>query len=261
MFPYITVFGKDISLYAIMVIVGVLCSGSYIIKMCKKKNIDDNKAITILLFSCIGVFFGGHILYGLTNIKLIYILINNFDKISSFKMFIQCLMEIFGGSVFYGGLIGGLIVGFFALRKSSIDKEKFCDIVAPAIPLFHFFGRIGCFLVGCCYGIESHFGLVFRHSMLDSANNVSRFPVQILEALFNLILFIILAVLNKKDKFKGKLIYIYLILYSIIRFSLEFLRGDTYRGFIFGLSTSQWISIFLFLIASIILIIKRKNNN
>lgn len=123
----------------------------------------------------------------------------------------------------------------------------YSDICTPIIPLFHCFGRIGCFLGGCCYGIESSFGFTVHNNILNpSINDVQRFPVQLLEAALNLILYFILFYLFKNNKFKGKLIAVYLILYSIIRFFDEFLRADEYRGFLFGLSTSQIISILIF---------------
>jgi phosphatidylglycerol:prolipoprotein diacylglycerol transferase len=72
------------------------------------------------------------------------------------------------------------------------------DIATPAIPLFHFFGRMGCFFAGCCFGIESSFGYTFRYSIIKEANGINRFPVQLLEALVNLLLFFIKDILTKK---------------------------------------------------------------
>ena len=98
------------------------------------------------------------------------------------------------------------------------------------------------------------------NELLSSVNDVQRFPVQLLEATLNLILFIVLARLLSKGVFKGKLFSIYLLCYSVIRFFDEFLRGDTYRGFLFGLSTSQIISIILFVCSLVYLIIKFKKS-
>ena len=101
-----------------------------------------------------------------------------------------------------------------------------------SVPLFHAFGRIGCFLVGCCYGVESSIGFTFHNSIIESANNVNRFPVQIVEALFNLILFFCLYNFFKHKKFKGYLLNIYFIFYPVFRFIIEFFRADSYRGFL-----------------------------
>lgn len=256
MFPYIELFNKKISLYTICALVGILISGYLICKNTRKRGHDDNDMITLLLISVIGVFLGGHLLYGITNINLIIKVITNFNKIGSFTDFLSILMTIFGGSVYYGGLIGGLLIGFIYMKKKKLPIDEFSDIIAPFIPLFHMFGRIGCFLVGCCYGIESKIGFVYHHSAVPLADGVVRFPIQLVEAFYNLILFIILKNLFDKEKFKGKLLYIYLLLYSVGRFILEFFRGDMYRGFVLGLSTSQFISILIFILALTILIIK-----
>jgi len=258
MFPSITIFDKVISMYNIMVIIGIVVCLLYIIKLCKKKNIDDNKIIKVLLIGLVGVFIGGHLLYAITRIDLIILFIIKIHKVDSFELFIDCMFEIFGGSVFYGGLIGGIICSYVYIKKTKLDIGNVSDLCTPLIPLFHFFGRIGCFLTGCCYGIESKIGFTYKHSMMELANGVNRFPIQLVEATYNLILFIILTVLYKKEKFKGKLIYIYLILYPIGRFIFEFFRGDSYRGFIFGLSTSQIISILLLIFSVVMLLKKRK---
>ena len=258
MFPDIKIFDKVITWYSIMAILGILVCGYYIIRLSKKKKIDDNQVIIILLIAAIGVLVGSHILYGLTNIDLIKIFIKKFYKIDSFKLFIDCIIEIFGGSVFYGGLIGGLFFAFIYMKRKKLNIDIVSDLLTPIIPLFHIFGRIGCFLSGCCYGIESKIGFTYKHSMIELANGINRFPIQLVEASYNLILFILLTIFYKKEKFRGKLLYIYLILYPIGRFIFEFFRGDTYRGFIFGISTSQFISILLLIFSIIMLIIKRK---
>lgn len=260
MFPDIKIFNKIISWYSVMAILGILFCGWYIVKFCKKRKIDDNQIIIILLIAAVGVLVGSHVLYGLTNFDLIITFVKNFHKIDSFKLFIDCIIEIFGGSVFYGGLIGGLLSAYIYMKIKKLDLNLLSDLLTPIIPLFHMFGRIGCFLSGCCYGIESKLGFTYKYSLMESANNVNRFPIQLVEASYNLILFILLTILYKKGKFKDKLLYIYLILYPIGRFIFEFFRGDEYRGFIFGLSTSQFISILLLIFSISVLIIKQIKN-
>ncbi len=227
-----------------MALLGIFACLYFSNKISKVSKKDDNKLIELLLFSSIGVFIGSHLLYGLTQINLIIKLFNNLHLIKNLKDFIDVFVYIFGGSVFYGGLLGGLLFGFIYIKKSKLELFYY-DAATVQIPLFHCFGRIGCFLSGCCYGIESKFGLTYTKAIVDSANGVSRFPVQLLEAGYNILLFILLYKLFKKNKFKGKLINVYLFLYPIGRFIFEFFRGDNYRGFIFGLSTSQIISIII----------------
>lgn len=257
MFPDIKIFDKVISWYSVMALIGIFFCGWYVLRICKRKKIDDNEIIISLLISSIGVIVGSHLLYAITKMDLIVEFIKNISKISSFKVIFNYLIQIFGGSVFYGGLIGGLIAFNIYAKRKKIDKNLFSDLLTPIIPLFHTFGRIGCFLSGCCFGVRSKVGFMYKHSAIEVANNVNRFPIQLVEATYNLILFLILNYFYKKKKFKGKLIYIYLILYPVGRFIFEFFRGDTYRGFLFGLSTSQIISLILLVYSLFMLIIKR----
>lgn len=155
------------------------------------------------------------------------------------------------------GCWGGIFAGALYVRKKGFALPEWADLLAPAIPLFHFFGRIGCFLGGCCYGVPCSFGFTYTHNLIEQANGVSRFSIQLVEAAFNLALFFLLWTLQKKGKFQGKRLVLYLLGYSVGRFVFEFGRGDTYRGIWFGLSTSQYISVGLFLVAVVFLLYQR----
>ena len=209
------------------------------------------------LFALVGAFLGGHILYGITNTKYIIYYIQNSYLITSFKEFINVFVIIFGGMVFYGGLIGGILGGAIYLKVKKLPLYEYADLYAPAIPLFHVFGRIGCFFGGCCYGVESTWGFVVHGNTLQpEINDVVRMPVPLIEAGCNLIIFFILLTLYNKGIFKGKLLFIYMLIYPVVRFILEFYRGDSIRGFILGLSTSQFISVLLFAFSVIYLTVK-----
>lgn len=250
MYPYITILNKEITSYALMCLIGALVIGFLCVKRSKKFNFDDNDMITILLIAALGAFLGGHILYGIVNYSLFIKLLINLDKIESFLMLINILKRIFGGSVFYGGLFGAILTAYIYMKKTRKNVKLATFIITPFIPLFHFFGRLGCFLFGCCYGIESKWGLLYHNKLFD-LEPVRRIPVQLIEAFLNLLLFSILLLLENKKIVKDHILAIYLFLYALIRFGLEFWRGDSYRGLYFGLSTSQWLS--LVIIITIIL--------
>lgn len=246
MFPSFQLFGKTIGLYTIFALLGIFAAGVFACIQAKKHGQDDNRMIELLLFSSIGALIFGHLLFGLTNLTAMQALFD-FSNFISFKDFFLAAVLVFSGAVFYGGLLGGILSGYIYGKVTRLNIEAFSDILAPAIPLFHGFGRIGCFLGGCCYGIESHIGFVFSNSLVAPANHISRFPVQLVEALFNFLLFYFLFTLLKKGK-KG-LLPLYLFIYSAGRFFIEFLRGDEIRGFIFSLSTSQFISVIIFAVS------------
>lgn len=166
------------------------------------------------------------------------------------------------GITFLGGLIGGILFFIIFYFLFKVDKKKklmnYLNVIAPGICIAHVFGRIGCFLGGCCFGkpTESFIGVIYP---LDApayeiyAYSTPLIPVQLFEALGLLILFIFLIKFNKNQFF------IYLISYSIMRFFLEFLRGDD-RGRLFGiLSPAQEISIIILIISISLLIYQKRN--
>ena len=256
MYPYFVIFGKVIGTYTLFSLMGILCAGVFAYESANKRGISSTEITIMLLYSLTGGLLGAHVLYAVTNIDLLIVFVNNLDKIDSFSMLLNCLAEIFGGAVFYGGLIGGLITGYIYIRKRKLDMGQYSDIAAASIPLMHLFGRIGCFFGGCCYGVECNVGFTYTHSLIVEANGVRRFPIQLTEAVMNLLIFLVLLYMLKKLILRGRLIYFYLLIYPVIRFVLEFWRGDDIRGFILGLSTSQFISVFLFAFASVMLVKK-----
>ena len=239
MFPGFELFGRFVSSYVLMALAGIFTAGPFAMIQYRKRTGNSYNMLIVMLFSAIGIFLGGSLLYGITNIQYWYLLFQAKD----FGEFIQTAYIIFGGSVFYGGLLGGMGVAAIVIKVRKLSFGDVTDCAAPAAPLFHCFGRIGCFLGGCCYGMESDFGFIYEHSLVEQANGVRRFPVQLAEALCLLIIFIVLWQLLKRGRLKGRLFAAYLLMYAPVRFILEFFRGDEYRGFLFGLSTSQIISI------------------
>jgi phosphatidylglycerol:prolipoprotein diacylglycerol transferase len=240
MFPYFTLLGRDFYLYSLLALCGMFAVGLYACRAAKKSGYDDTGVIVLLLLAGVGVMLGGHLLYGLIHFSYI---VRLFTDPNASSLFLR-LGLIFGGSVYYGGLLGAIGAGtIYGRRKFGPALPGVSDIIAPTIPLFHFFGRIGCFMSGCCFGVESGFGFTFTRSIIPEANGINRFPVQLLEALFNISLFYVLHRFRKTGKYKGKLLYLYLLIYPAGRFLLECIRGDEFRGIWGPLSTSQWISL------------------
>ncbi len=248
MIPNITLGAKEISAYMICTIVGMIVAGFFAVLQVTEN--ERMKLITVLLWSAPGVVIGGSILYGITNINGI---ITSFEHGEGFLK----VLSYFGGSVFYGGLLGGLCAAWIYCKIKNENVKQYTDAGALFIPLFHAFGRLGCFLSGCCFGVESEIGFVYRYSPVEMANGVRRFPVQLVEACGELVIFAILYFMFRKKLCSGKLLSLYFVMYPVLRFCTEFLRGDYYRGFLFGLSTSQNISIILFIVGAVALIKKR----
>ena len=141
--------------------------------------------------------------------------------------------------MFYGGLIGLLLGAYIYCRAAKADYWAVICRALPAVPLAHGFGRIGCFLTGCCYGREcSALGIAFAHSEV-APNGVPLFPVQLVEAACVLGLAPALASMSRRGRTGREMLAAYLISYGVLRFILEFFRGDGCRGFLLGLSVSS----------------------
>jgi phosphatidylglycerol:prolipoprotein diacylglycerol transferase len=154
------------------------------------------------------------------------------------------------GGVFYGGLIGALVAAVVLLRRYRLPFFEVADVLAPSVALGHFFGRLGCFSAGCCYGrsCSPAWGVVFSHPLAAEISGtplgVPLVPTQLYEAAFNLANYAFLAWLFRRRLRPGSVLAAYLIGYGVARFVIEFFRGDADRGFVLGgaLSTSQAIA-------------------
>lgn len=172
------------------------------------------------------------------------------------------------GGVFYGGLIGAVLAGYFLMKRYKLPWWKTADACAPGIAIGNFFGRQGCFAAGCCWGKPTNlpWGVQFSelgHEITGVPTDVHLHPTQLYESFAMLLVFFFLLWLHKRKRFDGQVLLVYALLYSVIRFAIEFVRDDP-RGDILGLttltglSTSQLISIVIGISSLIILIVRRK---
>ncbi len=256
MLPYIGIFGVSIPTYGLISVLGVFAAGLVSLSVVKKRSIDIYGFLSTAIAAAAGLFVGAHLLYSLTRIEDIAYVLSHYDHYDGFWDFAQKLLRPMSGMVFYGGLYGGLLAGFIFAIAKRYPVGEMGDVFAVFIPLFHAFGRVGCFFAGCCYGVESEFGIAGRVYAVGMRESTKRFPVQLLEALCLLLLFAVMLSLCKREKARGKLIFIYLISYAVLRFILEFFRGDEIRGRLLMFSTSQWISILTIIWVSLYLVIE-----
>lgn len=224
--------------YGLMIAIGILAAyfvGEY---RAKKHGLEESHVFNYVIWCVLGGFLGSKILYIITDIK--NILANP-----------AIVLQIADGWVVYGGIIGGVLAAMLYARVKKQNFLEWFDMLMPSVALAQGFGRIGCFLAGCCYGREtdSALGIVF-HDSSYAPNGVSLFPTQLLSSGLNFLHFAILLWFTGRKKRNGQVGALYLILYSIGRFILEYYRGDLLRGSVGEFSTSQFISIFI-LIAGI----------
>ncbi|HKY63770.1 MAG TPA: prolipoprotein diacylglyceryl transferase [bacterium] len=169
-----------------------------------------------------------------------------------------------GGLVFYGGLIACIFTAWFYLKRRAWSFWKVADVFMPGVALGHAFGRIGCFLAGCCYGrgcdpkawYAAHYP---GHAESLAPSGIPLYPVQLFEAGANLAIFAFLAYYSRKKAFDGQILLLYLITYALSRIVLELFRGDAERGYVIQgwLSTSQFLGAILLLAALAVLLLRR----
>lgn len=239
MLPYVSILGKPVPMYGMMILLGTAISLLYF-KLCeKKRDFPEADAELALIYSVIGVIVGAKLLW----------LATVWPEFTKELPYLFTMPQAFlkkylsGGFVFYGGLFGALFAAWLYCRVNKLSYFALARLLMPVVPLFHGFGRLGCFFMGCCYGRESEaFGIRFAHSEI-APNGVPLLPVQLIEAAAEFLLFFVLAWLAGKKE-SGKAIFCtWLLSYGVLRFVLEFFRGDDYRGFHGILSVSQVLSL------------------
>lgn len=225
MCPYIHIILPS---YAVLAFIGGFVTLFYVYTRLETYQIEFTELLKLFLGVSIGVLVGSKLLFALTQISWL-------AKHFTWENLLLLIPQ--SGFVFYGGLFGALIAIQLVTRKRPVYREKVYALLAPAFPLFHGFGRLGCFMAGCCYG-----KMLSSPIHIASVVELDRIPIQLIEAGYEFGLFFLINYLGKHKKEWGG-IRIYLLFYAVFRLVIEFWRGDEVRGIYFGLSTAQWISI------------------
>lgn len=231
--------------YGFMIALGVIFAFYLSANNCKKLSLNENQVYKIGFWGILSGFIGAKVLYWITIL----------GEIIQNPGIIFNLSE---GFVVYGGLIGGVLGGALYCKIKKLNTLNYLAAIIPAIALGQGFGRLGCFLAGCCYGAEtdSWIGMQFNESPF-APHGVNLIPTQLFSSGFDFLLALFLMFMLKKGKIK-EIIPFYFIAYSVGRFIIEFFRSDP-RGAVGVLSTSQFISIFVFIIGIAALMISKKS--
>ncbi|HJX13585.1 MAG TPA: prolipoprotein diacylglyceryl transferase [Dehalococcoidales bacterium] len=159
--------------------------------------------------------------------------------------------EIVGGAglAIYGAVLGAALGIWIYSRFRKISFGHLADVIAPGIILAQAIGRVGCTFNGCCYGLETDIfcAIVYTDPASNGPVGIPVHPTQIYEIIYNLIVFVVLLLLRGRFRPDGSLFLIYLTLYSLWRFGIDFIREGT--PFLFGLHEAQVISIIVLVIA------------
>jgi len=262
LFPeHISVFGLEVSLYGILVALGVVFAYFLVLRLARREGLDTKAVENTFILA---------ILFGIIGARIAYALEHPYE----FRDLLDFLALWEGGVSFYGGLIGGMLGALLGIKLFGLPLWKSADIAAPAIALAHFFGRLGCTSAGCCYGkpfpFASHnevgihlsdkfpfFYIVFPKGAV-APPYTPLYPTQLMEAFGNLVIFLILLLVYRRKPFDGFVFSLYLLLYGTQRFLLEFLRGVTPPIGGIGLTWNQVVSIILILGSLALMFILRR---
>lgn len=255
MYPILIHITSKISIhtYGFLLALGVLLGIFVCMHLAKKAGLDRVLVYDFIFYS---------VLIGLLGAKL-WLFVTEIKFYLSDPSQIPTLITAAGS--FYGGLIFGALFVVWFVRRHKLAFKKVADVLTPGVAIAHFFGRMGCFAAGCCWGREAdNCKMAVTFSSPDAETGVPKgiplYPTQVMEAVLNLINFIILLIVYKKKKFDGMVTVVYIFNYSIIRFIVEYFRGDTDRGYIIGnlehpftsISVPQLVSIIGVIIAIIL---------
>src|SRR5438034_3149384 len=224
---------------------GVLLAAAYLLGLrlamvrARNRGLDATRVLDLGIYIIISALVGAKLL----------LLITDFQTFKNDPRELVTLAR--SGGVFYGGLILAVSVALWYIRRVGLPLWTTCDVFAPGIALGHVIGRFGCLFAGCCYGkpTTKPWGITFTDpyaaSYVGTPLGIPLHPTQLYEAGAELlILFALLATERKGRPFPGRTFWLYMLLYAISRFIIEFFRGDD-RGTVFMFSTSQFISLLL----------------
>jgi phosphatidylglycerol:prolipoprotein diacylglycerol transferase len=261
MYPVLFRIGNfPIHTYGVFLALAFLCAILVTVKLAERDGLPRQKVYDLSLWMLLASLIGSKVLMMFTEPEY---------RENLWQLFSLDFLR--SGGVFYGGLLGAVIAGYWLMRRYRLPWWKTADACAPGIALGNFFGRQGCFAAGCCWGKPTTlpWGVKFTelgHEITGVPIDFHLHPTQLYESFAMLIVFFFLFWWHRRRKFDGQLILIYGLLYSIIRFSIEFVRDDP-RGDVLGLtsltglSTSQLISIVIGTASLILLIVRWRRTN
>jgi phosphatidylglycerol---prolipoprotein diacylglyceryl transferase len=233
---------------------GVLLAAAYLVGLklamvrAKTQGLDANRVLDLGIYIIISALVGAKLL----------LLVTDFRTFRADPRELLTLAR--SGGVFYGGLILAVSVALWYIRRVGLPLWTTCDVFAPGIALGHVVGRFGCFFAGCCYGKPTSmpWGITFTdpfaQTNVGTPLGVPLHPTQLYEAGAELLILGVLLLTERKGRpFPGRTFWLYMLLYAISRFIIEFFRGDE-RGTVFMFSTSQFISLLLAPLAVVMLV-------
>ena len=267
MYPELFRIGNfPINTYGVLLAAGMMLALVVAANLAKRDAMPRERIYDLGLWTLIG---------GLVGSKLLMLAVDEQFRANPWHLFSFDFLR--SGGVFYGGFLGGFFTLFFLIHRYKLEFWKVADAFAPGLALGQFFGRQGCFAAGCCWGKPTALPWGVHFTELGHENTgvpvygadgaaLHLHPTQLYESFAMLAVFAFLIWLHRRKRFDGQVLITYGIIYSIVRFTIEFFRDDPRGDFLglttlTGLSTSQIISLIVAAGAVVFLILRLKNVN
>ncbi len=227
MYPELFSIGNlTIHSYGLMIAIGVLVAAVLTYREAPKENLNPDHVLESVVATMVA---------GLLGARLLYVMLNwDYYRVNLTEIF----FAQFEGLSFYGGFLLGVLVLLLWSSWRKTGFLKMADLLAPYLALGYAFGRIGCFLNGCCYGRESDLPWAMPASMAD---DVLRHPVQLYAAILAVLIFVILKQLRPRRPFVGFMLIAFFGFYGLLRFTTEFFRYE--EAVWLGLTQAQIFSL------------------
>src|SRR5687768_14695904 len=239
--------GFPVYTYGLLLAAAYLLGLQFALVRARARGLDPSRVMDLGIWIIISALVGA---------KLLLVIVDR-DKFSFSASGVMDLVRSAG--VFYGGLIAAVVVALWYLRRHRMPMWTVTDVFAPGIALGHVIGRLGCLFAGCCFGRPTSvpWAITFHNEYAEqnvgTPLNVPLHPTQLYEAGAELLILALLLATERKGRpFAGRTFWLYMLLYGITRFIIEMYRGDP-RGEIFGMSTSQFVSVLLVPISLVML--------
>ncbi len=239
------IFGREIPFYGLLFVLGFAVAVLTAIPKARRMKLPFTEIACSAVFAGVGGILGAKLLSVLTSINYII------------EYHISFLDVVRNGFVFYGGLIGGAL-GLLIYAKAFHEPIlRYFDLYAAGTALGHAFGRVGCLFSGCCYGLPTagSFFVVYRSAIdPNTPLGLPLLPVQLIESFCLVAIFAVCEIVFYCGGKRGVSAAVYAFSYATTRFVLEFFRGDPVRGLWGGLSTSQYISLAIIVVCSVVVV-------
>jgi phosphatidylglycerol:prolipoprotein diacylglycerol transferase len=268
-------FGQELALhtYGVAIAIGFLVAILVGVRTAARTGEDPDGVRDLCFWLLVSSLVGARLLFIATNVPTyVQLCRDEHDCLRALRVWE-------GGLVFFGGFFAALITAVWYTRRHKMRFWRVADVLAPSVALGHFFGRLGCYAAGCCWGKEAQGtalawavrfpseSLVFQDYTARAALPASAeltpplHPVQLYEALGELGLFFALSLLLRRKRWDGQVLVAYLIGYSLLRLLVELYRGDAARGFVIAsLSTSQMIALLTLPLGLALLLARRRRS-